>query len=140
MAEGTRFPITPGEAHVLVVEDKMQNFVLVARLLAYMDIQRCEWKTSGWQVAPFAETLPRLDLVLLDIHLPYEDGYQVLQKLRSSPRLKSTLIIAVTADAGPEQMRRARNAGFDGFISKPIDPDKFTEQVHRILSGESVWE
>lgn len=135
-----RTPIEPVEACVLVVEDNMRNFMLIARLLAHMGVQRCEWKTSGWQVAQFADTLPRVDLILMDIHLPYEDGYQALQKVRASPRLRNTLIVAVTADASEEQMRRARAAGFDGFLGKPIDPDRFPDQIKRILNGEGVWE
>jgi len=78
---GTRTPIEPAEAHVLVVEDNVPNFVLIARMLAFMGIQRCEWKTSGWQVVQFADTLPRVDLILMDIRLPYEDGYQALAAL-----------------------------------------------------------
>lgn len=140
MAENKRTPIEPVEAHVLVVEDNMRNYMLIARLLAHMGVQRCEWKTSGWQVAQFADTLPRVDLILMDIHLPYEDGYQALQKVRSSPRLRNTMIVAITADASEEQMRRARAAGFDGFLGKPIDPDRFPDQIRRILSGEGVWE
>src|SRR5215471_10898653 len=112
-------PIEPGEAHVLVVEDNVPNFVLVARMLAFMGVQRCEWKTSGWQVVQFADTLPRVDLILMDIRLPYEDGYQALQKVRASPRLKNTLVVAVTAEASEEQMRKAKSAGFDGFLGKP---------------------
>lgn len=140
MTETRRNTVQPGEAHVLVVEDNMRNFLLVARMLTHMGVYRCEWKTSGWQVVPFADTLPRVDLILLDIHLPYEDGYQVLQKLRASPRLHETTIVAVTADASSEQMRRARAAGFDGFLGKPLNPDRFPDQVRRILNGESVWD
>jgi two-component system, cell cycle response regulator DivK len=140
MAEVKRTPVEPAEAHVLVVEDNVPNFVLIARMLAFMGVQRCEWKTSGWQVAQFADTLPRIDLVLMDIRLPYEDGYQALSKLRASPRLKDTLVVAVTAEASEEQMRRAKGAGFDGFLGKPLDPDRFPEQIRRILSGQSVWE
>lgn len=140
MPDPKRTPVEPADAHVLVVEDNMRNFVLVARMLAYMGVQRCEWKTSGWQVAQFADTLPRVDLILMDIHLPYEDGYQALQKVRASPRLRNTLIVAVTADASEEQVRRAKSAGFDGFLGKPLDPDRFPEQIKRILRGDPVWE
>src|SRR5574337_1051857 len=101
-----RTTIEPGEAHVLVVEDNVPNFVLIARMLAFMGVQRCEWKTSGWQVVQFADTLPRVDLILMDIRLPYEDGYQALEKVRSHPRLKETLVVAVTAEASVEQMKR----------------------------------
>ena len=135
----TRQAAIPKGATVLVVEDNVANFVLIARLLGYMGIH-CEWKTSGYEVVEYADTLPRLDLILMDIRLPYEDGYGALQKIRSSNSLKDTLVVAVTAEASAEQMRKAREANFDGFIGKPLDPDRFPEQIRRILSGEPVWD
>jgi two-component system cell cycle response regulator DivK len=133
-------PIEPTKANVLVVEDNVPNFVLIARMLAYMGVPRCEWKTSGWQVVEFADTLPRIDLILMDIRLPYEDGYEALTKLRNNERLKDTLILAVTAEASQSQMNKAQEAGFDGFLGKPLDPDRFPEQIRRVLKGEAVWE
>jgi two-component system cell cycle response regulator DivK len=127
------------QAVVLVVEDNVANFVLIARLLGYMGIH-CEWKTSGYEVVEYADTLPKLDLILLDIRLPYEDGYAALRKIRSSTSLSATRVVAVTAEASSEQMKKARAAGFDGFLGKPLDPDRFPDQVQRILAGEAVWE
>jgi two-component system cell cycle response regulator DivK len=129
----------PKGATVLVVEDNVANFVLIARMLGYMGIH-CEWKTSGYEVVEYADTLPRLDLILMDIRLPYEDGYGALKKIRSSETLKDTLVIAVTAEASVKQINKARAAKFDGFIGKPLDPDRFPEQIRRILVGEAVWE
>ncbi|RLC66639.1 MAG: response regulator [Chloroflexi bacterium] len=132
--------IQPKNATVLVVEDNVQNFVLITRLLAYLGVKKCEWKASGWQVLEFAETLPHIDLILMDIFLPEEDGYQIHEKLRAHPRFENTLIIAVTADVSMDNMEQARQAGFDGFIGKPIDPDRFPNQIRRVLEGEDVWE
>ncbi len=129
----------PRGATVLVVEDNVANFVLIARLLGYMGIH-CEWKTSGYEVVEYADTLPRLDLILMDIRLPYEDGYEALQKIRESQTLKDTLVVAVTAEASVKQLNRARAANFDGFIGKPLDPDRFPDQIRRILNREDVWE
>ncbi len=129
----------PNETTVLVVEDNVSNFVLIARMLGYLGIH-CEWKTSGYEVVEYADTLPHLDLILMDIRLPYEDGYGALQKIRSAEHLKSIPIVAVTAEASQEQMRKAREAGFDGFLGKPLDPDRFPDQIRRILGGERVWE
>lgn len=129
----------PEQAIVLVVEDNVANFVLIARLLGYMGIH-CEWKTSGYEVVEYADNLPQLDLILLDIRLPYEDGYAALRKIRSSASLKTTRVVAVTAEASSEQMKKAQGAGFDGFLGKPLDPDRFPDQIQRILSGDSVWE
>ena len=136
----TRKPIQPKDATVLVVEDNVSNFVLVARLLAYMGVPRCEWKTSGWQVVEFADTLPKIDLILMDIRLPYEDGYAALAKVRATRRLKDTIIVAVTAEASEEEMAKSRAAGFDGFLSKPISVERFPDQIRRLLRGEHVWE
>jgi two-component system cell cycle response regulator DivK len=127
------------DASVLVVEDNVSNFVLIARMLGYMGIH-CEWKTSGYEVVEYADTLPRLDLILMDIRLPYEDGYGALQKIRSSPTLKDTVVVAVTAEASQDQLNKARQAKFDGFLGKPLDPDRFPDQIRRILAGEAVWE
>lgn len=127
------------DATVLVVEDNVSNFVLIARMLGYLGIH-CEWKTSGYEVVEYADTLPRLDLILMDIRLPYEDGYGALKKIRASERLKETTIVAVTAEASPEQIKKARASGFDGFLGKPLDPDRFPEQIRRILGGDAVWE
>ena len=134
-----RRPTIPKDATVLVVEDNVANFVLIARMLGYLGIH-CEWKTSGYEVVEYADTLPRVDLILMDIRLPYEDGYEALRKLRSSPTLRAVPVVAVTAYANEEQMSRARAAGFDGFLGKPLDPDRFPEQIEKILASEPVWE
>ncbi|TLN00008.1 response regulator [bacterium] len=131
--------INPADITVLVVEDNVSNFVLIARMLGFLGIH-CEWKTSGYEVVEYADTLPRVDLVLMDIRLPYEDGYGALRKLRQSPKLRNVPVIAVTAEASSEQINKAKISGFDGFLGKPLDPDRFPDQIQRILTGEAVWE
>lgn len=129
----------PKEATILIVEDNVSNFVLMARMLGFMGVQ-CEWKTSGFEVVEYADTLGRVDLILMDIRLPYEDGYEALRKLRSDSALGKIPVVAVTAYASEEQLQRARKAGFDGFIGKPLDPDRFPEQIRRALNRQPVWE
>jgi len=132
--------IDPTDAYVLVVEDNVYSYVLIARLLAFLGVKHQDWKRSGWQVLEFADAMPRVDLILMDIHLPYEDGYEALSKLRAHPRFANTLIVAVTADATVSNMKRARAAGFNGFIGKPIDPDRFINQVQMILRNQPIWD
>jgi two-component system cell cycle response regulator DivK len=124
---------------VLVVEDNVSNFVLVARMLGFLGIH-CEWKTSGFEVVEYADTLLKVDLILMDIRLPYEDGYGALKKIRSSSHLKDIPVVAVTAEASLEQMNKARQSGFNGFLGKPLDPDRFPDQIQRMLLSEPVWE
>jgi len=130
----------PQESTVLIVEDNFSNFLLMTRLLAFLGVKKCEWKASGWKVLEFAETLGSIDLVLMDLMLPDADGFQSLQSLRSHPRFAHVPIVAVTANVSEGSIARARKAGFDGFIGKPLDPDRFPDQVRRALLGEEVWE
>ena len=126
---------------VLIVEDNVRNYALLARLLSFIGIKQAEWKRSGWQVLEFArDTMPRVDLILLDIHLPEEDGYEVLNRLRNEELFRDTRIVAVTADVTNANLTRARSAGFDGFLAKPINVDLFPDQIQRILEGEAVWD
>ncbi len=127
------------ETTVLIVEDNVSNFVLMARMLDHMGLH-CEWKTSGYEVVEYADTIPEVNLILMDIRLPYEDGYEALRKLRASEALNDIPVVAVTAYASEEQMQRSRTAGFDGFLGKPLDPDRFPDQIRRILNGDPVWE
>jgi two-component system, cell cycle response regulator DivK len=129
----------PEDTFVLVVEDNVSNFVLIARMLGHIGIH-CEWKTSGYEVVEFADTLPKIDLILMDIRLPYENGYGALEKIQQSESLRKVPIIAVTAEVSEAQMKKAREAGFDGFLGKPLSPDKFPEQIKKILSGDPVWD
>jgi two-component system cell cycle response regulator DivK len=127
------------DATILIVEDNVSNFVLMARMLGYAGLH-CEWKTSGYEVVEYADNLEDIALILMDIRLPYDDGYGALRKLRKSDRLKDIPVVAVTAYADEEQIKRARLAGFNGFLGKPLDPDRFPDQIRSVLNGEEVWE
>jgi two-component system cell cycle response regulator DivK len=133
-------PIPPSEAVILIVEDNLNNFILMTRLLAFLGVKKCEWKASGWKVLEFAETLGDISLILMDIALPDADGFESLDSLRADERFQDVPIVAVTADVSSTNFNRAQAAGFNGFIGKPLDPDRFPNQVHRILQGEEVWE
>jgi CheY-like chemotaxis protein len=133
--------VEPAAAYVLVVEDKIENYVTLVRLLSFAGVMRTEWKSSGSGVIQFAEMLEcPLNLILLDLSLPHENGYDLLLKMRRIERFQSTLIVAVTGSATIEEMRKAQRAGFDGFLGKPLRVDRFPKQLARILRGEPVWE
>lgn len=135
-----RTPIDPEDARILVVEDNPSNFALTARLLAYTGVKHPEWKTTGWGVVEYAEQMERVDLILMDLRLPVEDGYEALRQIRAHPELKDTLVVPLTALGSVTEMERAREAGFDGFLAKPLDARKFPDQIRRILRGEAIWE
>lgn len=128
------------DAYILVVEDNVANFVLIARLLAYMGIKKCEWKTSGWGIVSFAQSMPHLDLIIMDLRLPYENGYAALKQIRAHSKLKDVRVVVVTANGSREEMEKTRQAGFDSFIAKPLNTTMFPKQIETILSGGQVWE
>ncbi len=80
-----------------------------------------------------------VDLIFLDIQLPKKDGYTIIKELRENSGSKNSTIIAITANVMKQDIKRAREAGFDGFIGKPIDGRRFSETVLKILAGETVW-
>lgn len=125
---------------VIIVEDDANNLMITSDLLRMAGLRLINARASGYQGLKLAESMTRVDLILLDIQLPGEDGYAVLNRIRSNPRLRDTKVIAVTANVLPQDEAKARAAGFDGFIGKPIDFDRFPEQIRRILAGSPVWE
>jgi two-component system, cell cycle response regulator DivK len=132
-------PLAPEEAYVLVIEDDSNNIMVVTDLLRMIGIKSINARTSGRMGIKLAETLPRLDLILLDIQLPYENGYAVLQHIRLHPKLKEIRVIAVTSNVLPQDEAKARLAGFDGFIGKPLDLNRFPQQILSVLQGNAVW-
>jgi two-component system, cell cycle response regulator DivK len=129
----------PEEAYVLIIEDDVNNLLITTDLLRMIGVKYINARASGWQGIKLAETMERVDLILLDIQLPREDGYTVLGKIRTHPKLNATRVVAVTANVLPQDEARARAAGFDGFVGKPLDFDRFPEQIRAILDGEVVW-
>src|SRR4051812_28380451 len=77
------------------------------------------------------------ELVLMDIQLPGKDGFALLREIRDSP-FATLRVVALTAHAMTGDRERALAAGFDGYITKPIDIRKFPTQVARALSGERL--
>ena len=82
---------------------------------------------------------PRPDVIFLDIHMEPLDGFEMLQLIRQNTHYASTPVIALTASVMNEEVRRLREAGFDGVIAKPIDYDAFPRMLRHILASEQVW-
>jgi two-component system, cell cycle response regulator DivK len=135
--------IAPGDAVVLVVEDNPDNlFIITDMLQEDVGVRFCDGRAAGWQLFKLLRTRPELkvDLLLLDLQIPGEDGYGVLERIRTTPALAQVRVVAVTANVMPQDVEKTRAAGFDGFIGKPISRQRFPEQIRRILAGEAVWE
>ena len=136
--------------NVFIIEDNSDNLYITQRLLLKeVGVDFCNGRASGamffhWfhksDTTRLNPHLRELDLILLDIQIPREDGYTIIQQIRQTRELDHTKVIAVTANVMPEDVKKAKAAGFDGFIGKPLNGERFPSQIRRILAGEEVWE
>jgi len=118
----------PGR-QILVVEDNERNMKLVRELLEATGYRTIEAATGSQALDLARERRP--DLVLMDIRLPDTDGVEALSRLRADDRTASIPVLAVTAQAMQGDRERCLAAGFDGYLSKPIDVGQLLEAVSR---------
>lgn len=104
----------------LYIEDNPANLQVVQALFALRPHWHLATAESGPAGLALATRAP-LDVILLDIHLPGMDGYEVLQALRADGRTRAIPVIALSADAMPEQVERGLKAGFKAYLAKPLD-------------------
>jgi CheY-like chemotaxis protein len=117
---------------ILVIEDNEQNRILMRQILTY----------HGYDVLEAADGLTGLEmarahtpaLILLDIQMPVMNGFMVIRELRNNPELGKIKVIAVTSFAMKGDREKALQAGFDEYVTKPIDTRKFPELVKQVLS------
>jgi two-component system, cell cycle response regulator DivK len=119
-------------AKVLVAEDNEKNMKLFRDLLQANGYNTLEATTGADAVKLALEHQP--DLVLMDIQLPDIDGLDALRQLRADERMASTPIVALTAQAMDGDRERFLAAGFDDYISKPVNVIGFLETVRRYCS------
>jgi two-component system cell cycle response regulator DivK len=112
---------------VLVVEDNAQNRKLARDLLQVHGYRTLEAETGEQGVALAAERTP--DLVVMDIHLPGMSGIDALAKLRAAPETRAIPVLAFTASVMPKDRSVIMAAGFDAFVSKPINLEMFLAAV-----------
>jgi CheY-like chemotaxis protein len=118
---------------VLYVEDNPANLKLVEMIVQRHVGVELQMAPSGSLGLDLARSC-RPDLLLLDIHLPDIDGYQVLARLRADPATRTLPVVAVTAQAMPDDVRRVLAAGFDGYLAKPLDLARFDALLERMLA------
>ncbi|WP_019593593.1 PAS domain-containing protein [Thioalkalivibrio sp. ALM2T] len=111
----------PGDCRVLCIEDHDANQRLMRETLKQQGAADCRMAESAAEGLDMALRDPP-DLILLDLHLPVMDGFQVLRALRAEPELATIPVIAVTADATDATRQRVEQAGFNDLLTKPIGP------------------
>jgi two-component system cell cycle response regulator DivK len=120
---------------ILVVEDNEKSMRLFRDVLLATGYRPLEATTGGQAVELAAEHAPAL--VLMDIQLPDMDGVEVLGRLLADERTASIPVLALTAQAMQGDRERFLAAGFDGYVSKPVNVVEFLDTVRRHCDGRS---
>jgi len=118
-------------ARILVVDDNPTNLKLVSDVLEFEGYDILKAVDAEQAQVVLAGTIP--DLILMDIALPGMDGLTLTRKLKADERTRHIRIAALTAFAMKGDDQKARDAGCDGYITKPIDTRKLPGQVAEIL-------
>lgn len=118
-------------AHILVIEDSTDSLELMAYLLRAHGYSVSTADNGAIGLDIMRETRP--DLVICDIQMPVLDGYEVANQAKQDPNLNQIPIIAVTALAMVGDKNRILAAGFDGYVSKPIEPETFIDAIEPYL-------
>jgi two-component system, cell cycle response regulator DivK len=122
---------------ILIVEDSSDNMKLFRTILALKGHEVSGLPGGEGLLEVIERTAP--DLVLMDIQLPGKDGYALLEEIRRSPYAE-VRVVALTAHAMTGDSARALKAGFDGYITKPIDIRTFPDLITRAINGEQLQE
>jgi two-component system cell cycle response regulator DivK len=118
---------------ILVVEDNEKNMKLFRDVLTATGYRTLEATTGGQAVELAAEHAP--DLVLMDIQLPDIDGVEALRRLRADERTAALPVLALTAQAMEGDRKRFLAAGFDGYVSKPVNIIELVTTVSEHCDG-----
>jgi two-component system, cell cycle response regulator DivK len=120
-------------AQILLVEDNARNMTLLRDVLRATGYRTLEASTGGQALILASEHRPAL--VLMDIRLPDMDGVEALRRLRMDERTAAIPVLAVTAQAMKGDRERSKTAGFDGYLSKPVDIDELLATVEQHCAG-----
>jgi CheY-like chemotaxis protein len=120
---------------VLVVDDQPTATMMLATLLSKRGFEACAVNDSRRVLRAAREFEP--EVILLDIAMPYMDGYEVARRIRRDPELKDTPIIAVTAFSHAEHNRRAKAAGIEYQLCKPCDLESLMALVEWVVRKAS---
>lgn len=127
------------DSRVLIVDDEPGNVQLLQKILVREGYRRVTGLSNPREAMAVIEE-DRLDVVLLDLHMPVLDGYQILESITTSldPARRTLPVIVLTADATPEARRRALTSGAADFITKPFDVVEVALRIRNTLERHQL--
>lgn len=127
------------DSRILIVDDEPGNVQLLQRILVREGYRRVTGLSNPREAMAVIDE-DRLDVVLLDLHMPVVDGYQILESIMTSldPARRTLPVIVLTADATPEARRRALTSGAADFITKPFDVVEVALRIRNTLERHQL--
>jgi CheY-like chemotaxis protein len=119
---------------VLIVEDNPVNLELLREMLQLSDYEIVEARDGQEALARIAEAEP--DLVLLDVNMPFLDGFAVIQRIRTNPRFSRLPVMAVTGCAMQDERERMLAAGFNSYVTKPVNLQALLAEMQKLMGKE----
>ncbi|HUK26462.1 MAG TPA: response regulator [Terriglobales bacterium] len=120
---------------ILIAEDNPVNCELLRELLELRDHEVIETHNGQEALQSLEQAIP--DILLLDLGMPVMDGYETVRRIRQDPRFARLPVLAVTAYAMQGDKERILGCGFDGYLSKPINPSLLFQELDRVLPKEN---
>lgn len=121
----------------LIIDDDAKNVAVLAGLLSQQAVDAIKVLHPN-QLDTVLQDVNQVDVVFLDLEMPGMNGYEVLQVLKADARFRRVPIVAYTVHVS--EINTAYEQGFDSFLGKPLDPDRFPDQLSRIFHHEPVWD
>lgn len=116
---------------ILIVDDEIHNLGVIKHVMEFHGSTTYTCETGEACLAFLEQQLP--DFVLLDIRMPGLSGFDVVRAIRQNPKTNHLLVIALTASVMPGDYEQAIDAGFDGYIPKPIDVARIMDQINLLV-------
>jgi CheY-like chemotaxis protein len=116
---------------ILIVDDDPRNIFALKLTLKARGYQ-IETSTSGQEAINILKNQDNINAVLMDMMMPDMDGYEAMKIIRRTEAIKDTAIIAVTAQAMPEDREKCLEAGADDYVTKPIDVDQLLNVIENL--------
>ena len=123
--------------HALIIDDNELNLDSLGVLLKREGITAIGLQSSR-KLDEVLDTILDLCVIFLDLQMPNANGFDILAYLLEEKQLYDVPIVAYTVHVS--EQNEARDAGFQSFIGKPLDVNRFPDQLRRILDNVPVWE
>lgn len=124
--------LNPKNAHILIVDDEASNVLLLERILGVAEYKNVQSTVDSRKVVEMFRQQP-FDIVLLDLNMPFMDGYEVLEKLQAEPNINMPMVLMLTAQHAQEYRQRALDNGALDYVTKPFNAEELLSRIRNLV-------